>query len=436
MLTRTLGLEKSVGKSLAICLPLGKGVWFDEIGKFSCSQKGWAAVRSADRRCDPVDCLYRHCIDADRPGRSGEYCLNKFLAGNCTAEDVPVTRYYSYIPVDACMFPGDTAEVDLIIEVDPGSPDRYDISFFVALDGGRADSGSMCYQDFLGDDVNALVSCSVEDYMAGLCSPTYDPGAAPTASTAPIAGTSFWDGESGDLCGDAEGGSGGAGVNTLYHTSPMVIDCVDSDEDGEVDPIHVCVGWDNNQANYCSGIEDAFPGNRAKCDCGYVQFVPPVIIYDGTDFGDLPEAYGMTLLGNNGARHVIQDRDHDYLPDTVGSVPAVWLGSRVDLEADGAPCPVCGQDDARLIDDEDGVFTTGRWWAGTTGGGYVDVDVATSEGSCQDCVLAFWIDWTGDGDFDDALEANHLPVTIGSQTVTFDTPSPLPEFRLHTVPAL
>ena len=122
-------------------------------------------------------------------------------------------------------------------------------------------------------------------------------------------------------------------------------------------------------------------------------------------------------------------------------MPAVWLGSRVDLEEDGAPCPVCGEDDARTIDDEDEVVTSGRWWAGTDDGGYVDVTVATSEGTCPSCVLAFWIDWTGDGDFDDALEADHVPVTAGSQTVTFDTPSPLPEsvytrFRLYDQPQL
>jgi hypothetical protein len=53
------------------------------------------------------------------------------------------------------------------------------------------------------------------------------------------------------------------------------------------------------------------------------------------DLGDAPNAY-QTLFGQ-GAAHIVFPDGGDGRPDTAGSRPAVWLGSIVDVEADGQP---------------------------------------------------------------------------------------------------
>lgn len=107
----------------------------------------------------------------------------------------------------------------------------------------------------------------------------------------------------------------------------------------------------------------------------------------GRDFGDAPSdtegASYPTRSAENGAVHVIEEGFH--------------LGAAVDPEEDGQPNPMAtGDDTDGETDDEDGVtFVTHP-----VPGQQVEIRVeASGNGS-----LSAWIDWNGDGDWDDAGE--------------------------------
>ncbi len=124
------------------------------------------------------------------------------------------------------------------------------------------------------------------------------------------------------------------------------------------------------------------------------------------DFGDLPSGYNLTLLANNGARHLTD---------------GLQLGATIDSESDGQPSDIISGGDGT---DEDGVTPTPNvnWVTGTDGG---SVDVTVS-GCNNTCYLNAWINWnTGsDFDFDDTGEQVLIdePVVNGPQTITFDIP--------------
>jgi hypothetical protein len=131
------------------------------------------------------------------------------------------------------------------------------------------------------------------------------------------------------------------------------------------------------------------------------------------DLGDLPDpgpgtgpGNYQTLLSDNGPRHLI--------------VPGVFLGSRVDGEDDGQPSVNADGDDLNpaTADDEDGV-TFGPIIAGQS---YVITVTASVNG-----FLNAWIDFNGDGDFDDPGEqiAADRPVNAGVNVLNGVAPATL-----------
>jgi hypothetical protein len=195
-------------------------------------------------------------------------------------------------------------------------------------------------------------------------------------------------------------------------------------------------------------VANAKPSTVSKCYCQTAAPNPPVLLYKGLDFGDLPESYVTSLP--NGPRHAIQDADNNAVPNTQGGVVAVWLGSYVDhsgnAETNGQPNAAATGDDnniqnGNLLDDEDGVTISPNWFVGTNGGKF-SVTVNSSNGTtCPSCRLGFWIDWNHDDDFSEANEAYVQNVNYGTQTVTFDIPNLGPtqltniytRFRLYDV---
>jgi hypothetical protein len=181
--------------------------------------------------------------------------------------------------------------------------------------------------------------------------------------------------------------------------------------------------------------------------------------YKVTDYGDLPDTGPgigpgnyQTLLNDNGAGHLAWDTTP---ADKVPNIPgAVWLGTVVDTEANGQPnANASGDDTNGTPDDEDGITST---WAWTTGGlGTVNAVVrkldATGNllptGTPTGAVLAIWLDWNGDGDFVDALEAQIWGddagenLLVGTNTVNVSVPLPFTtagtinmRFRLYDGP--
>lgn len=135
------------------------------------------------------------------------------------------------------------------------------------------------------------------------------------------------------------------------------------------------------------------------------------------DYGDLPAAYGITTLAENGARH---------LPGEL------WLGALVDDEMDGQPSMDARQDDVDNEGDEDGVqamFTAPEYW--NNGQGTIQVTVSGAAG----CFNAWFDVWNSaangvgvDYDFADsgAGWSEHaivnLLLTPGTHALNFDLP--------------
>jgi uncharacterized repeat protein (TIGR01451 family) len=129
----------------------------------------------------------------------------------------------------------------------------------------------------------------------------------------------------------------------------------------------------------------------------------PIILRPG-DFGDLPNTYG-TLVANNGARHVISETNNP------------TLGSIVDDEFNGQPATNADGDDNNDTDDEDGVVFNSEIIPGEV------MTVTVTASPAADGLLNAWIDFNGDGDFNDANErlATDLPIAAGNSVVLTTT---------------
>jgi uncharacterized repeat protein (TIGR01451 family) len=126
------------------------------------------------------------------------------------------------------------------------------------------------------------------------------------------------------------------------------------------------------------------------------------------DFGDAPDSYG-TLLASNGPNHRI--------------VPGFSLGATEDSETDGQPSTGANGDDTHGIDDEDGVtFPNGGVLIACS---TVSVPVTlTNTAGIATPRLDAWIDFDGDGHFDDPRDrvATSLALVSGANTLTVNVP--------------
>ncbi|MBN1543114.1 T9SS type A sorting domain-containing protein, partial [candidate division KSB1 bacterium] len=126
------------------------------------------------------------------------------------------------------------------------------------------------------------------------------------------------------------------------------------------------------------------------------------------DFGDAPEPF-QTVLAQNGARHLIS---------------GLYLGDSIDWEADGIPSVRADGDDARGMDDEDGIEFTRPLVPGY----HFDIRVFPS----QEGYVSGWVDFNGDGDWDDDYER----VLSGREPVAPRTDHPeLPSVYSVRIPA-
>jgi len=117
-----------------------------------------------------------------------------------------------------------------------------------------------------------------------------------------------------------------------------------------------------------------------------------------TDWGDLPDTYS-TTLASNGPRHIKGD---------------LWLGSIVDLEANGFPTTQANGDDNNNLPDEDGIkIVPGYIWnPGNTV--YITATVNGTGGW-----LVGWFDWNKDGDIaDDGEMYNFGSVSNGANVIS------------------
>jgi len=126
------------------------------------------------------------------------------------------------------------------------------------------------------------------------------------------------------------------------------------------------------------------------------------------DFGDAADPKFPTLLASDGTRHTL--------------VPGLSLGASIDPEIDGQPTVAADGDDLGGSDDEDGVTLA----APLIPGAQATMDVSVVKSLVNPAYLNVWIDFNGDGDWDDPGEHPFSDLRATDGTV----------FRLtYTVPA-
>ncbi|NKQ35254.1 MAG: isopeptide-forming domain-containing fimbrial protein [Chloroflexi bacterium] len=196
-----------------------------------------------------------------------------------------------------------------------------------------------------------------------------------------------------------------------YTTSPANTPPDDAlDSDGESMGTDATYGdyWQTAPITFTAGITEDLTWDQG--------------IWLPTDYGDAPapyptEAASLGATPELAARHVI--------------TPGLYLGSLVDAETDGQPDPdAWGDDNNGSPDDEDGV--TFPAYLGTTANpsgiltiGQSDVlTVSAAVPAGESAYLTAWIDFNGDGDWDDAgeLVANDVGVSSGSFNLTVNVP--------------
>lgn len=191
-------------------------------------------------------------------GESGNVCVRDYRGGAvCTANDVRIEALNVVSVNETCIggTPGETEVVFEALVSSAGSPNRYDIGLFLALDGGSARDGDSCYHDFLSGPLTAT--------------PTYGDKNSDTIDD--IDGGPWWNGATdGDSCGDIE-----SNTQVFTELPPLRFACIDNNGDGSAD-VSVCTSWDNNTGTACNTVVDAFPGTNSKCSCGEVELgIPP-----------------------------------------------------------------------------------------------------------------------------------------------------------------
>lgn len=194
-------------------------------------------------------------------GETGNFCVRDYVPGAvCTANDVRIEELTVFSVVEDCAdgTPDEAVVVFEMLVSAEGSPDRFDIGAFLALDGGSALGGDSCFHDFLDPPITTT--------------PTF--GDANTDGIDDIQNgpwSNLEAGDASDTCGDIAGGT--QVIKTLQQ---VTVACQDTNFDGSAD-VSVCATWHNNANSTCSGIATAFPGTNSKCSCTLLELgiAPP-----------------------------------------------------------------------------------------------------------------------------------------------------------------
>ncbi len=233
-------------------------------------------------------------------GEQGTVCVHFYTPGaTCTANDVRLEELIVVNLVNGCTQPplGYMEAVFEALVSAAGSPDRYDIGFFIAEDGGDAmAAGGTCYHGYLDAIEQPLTLTPV--YGDWYPAPTGDK--IPDVYNMDPAFIGFWDGEprdAADACGDMETNTQVLKQMDVTLTLPCV-DLIDGagnpGADGFVD-VGVCASWDNNANTTCLDVTDAVPGTGSKCSCSRVNLPNQPTVIDLVSFVATPREDGVLL---------------------------------------------------------------------------------------------------------------------------------------------
>jgi len=184
------------------------------------------------------------------------------------------------------------------------------------------------------------------------------------------------------------------------------------DQSGILNPVYNPGQADliKGQVNLCLVAGAIEPCSVAATSCMVLTILT---LPSGIDFGDAPEIAGSfmtfpTTLSHNGAAHNID--------------PEIFLGEKIDGEADGQPSALANGDDDDLFypslgDDEDGVTLPGSFFQGTS----VTINVKASVNGYLDVWMDFDLDHTWFNPTEHIF--NMQPLVAGNNALTFIVPA-------------
>jgi hypothetical protein len=252
--------------------------------------------------------------------------FNEFGQGgglNCTANDIQLSLASLNI-IDGCDYPGDTAEVDLGINVTLVGGPRHDIGIYLALDGGNALTGTCSisilpyspspspYTDLDGTGDSTMFSfgyCSADggstiaDSPPQPCNENADCDAGESCEHF---GPNFTQ----DTCGDIDDNPN----PIIASVKNITVSCIDDDGDGFLDDLDTCSSWRQPGINeLCLSPLAVFPGAPSKCWCSTITLNVPVPldtdgdgVIDDEDICPLEDATGQDADGD-GCIDAIED---------------------------------------------------------------------------------------------------------------------------------
>lgn len=263
-------------------------------------------------------------------GEIGQVCLETGQPGAvCTANDVRLEELRVAVLVNGCSeVPTDTmtAVFEALVQsrsTGP-SPNRYDIGFFIALDGGDAkDPAGDCFHGYLAPPLTDTPVYA--DWNMDGISDTYnmDPNFA-----------GWWDGEVGvvppDTCGDIEQDTqviGRLGV-------PLTIPCLDVDGDQYVD-VGVCTSWDNNVNTECISVTQAYPSTKSKCSCQRINLPNQITAIELASFTAAPQGDDILLTWET-ANEIDNVGFNVYRAESLGGQRSQLNGSLIPSQVPGS----------------------------------------------------------------------------------------------------
>jgi hypothetical protein len=231
-------------------------------------------------------------------GEQNGVCVETYTPGAvCTAYDVRLKELVIVNLVNGCTeapVGQMEAEFEALVEA---APDRYDIGFFIALDGGdaKAATGS-CFHGYL----DAITQPLNPTPVYGDWYPASGGDGIPDVYNLDPNFAGYWDGEprdADDLCGDMEANTQVLkrlqGTLTLPCTD-LVDAAGDPGADGFVD-VGVCASWDNNANTTCTNVTEAVPGTGSKCGCSRINLPNQPTLIDLVSFAATPQDDGVLL---------------------------------------------------------------------------------------------------------------------------------------------
>ncbi|MBO6576247.1 MAG: T9SS type A sorting domain-containing protein [Rhodothermales bacterium] len=207
-------------------------------------------------------------------------------------------------------------------------------------------------------------------------------------NTAGAAGTESFDVDSGDYNLYPASTATGTGGNDITASDPEFTNASGDDFTLKAESLAINTGNSSTTEDINGNTRDAAE-DRGAHEATFTY-----------DFGDLPSAaYNEeTLLVNDGARH---------------QATGVFLGALRDTETDGQSSASADGDDSAGSDDEDGVV-----FSSFTNGQTGSIQLFLSGGT--NAFANIWIDWNGDGDFDDVgtdLRDVDNPIVAGHNVI-------------------